>query len=214
MEAEEPKALLEIVRALARLRVPWFIAGGWAIDLHLGRVTRTHADVDTLILRDDQATLLGSSDFEVRVIIPRPQRLMNGGTIGPWPPGETLKLPVDQLFAYRRGDPALAEIDAAHSDPGHRYWFEILFAESDGRDWIYRRNPAMRLPLNKIGFHSLWGLPYLAPEIVLLFKAKLTREKDRADFRNALPHLSLDARRWLRDALARSHPDHEWLRQL
>ncbi|MGC1342746.1 MAG: hypothetical protein WA854_10485 [Candidatus Binataceae bacterium] len=210
----ELKALLEVARAMTRLRVPWFIAGGRAIDLHLGRVTRAHADVDIQILRDDQAALLGSSDFELRIIINHPQGLMNRGTIEPWPPGEALKLPVHQLLAYRRGDPALAEIDAAHSDAGHRYWFEIMLAESDGRDWIYRRNPAVRMPLKTMGFHSLWGLPYVAPEIVLLFKAKLMQEKDREDFANALPHLSVNARRWLRDALARCHPGHEWLSNL
>ncbi|HVA78618.1 MAG TPA: hypothetical protein VNF27_12015 [Candidatus Binataceae bacterium] len=210
----ELKALLEVAATLARLRIPWFVAGGWAIDLHLGRATRAHADIDTLILRDDQAALRGSNDFELRKVVPHPEGLMNRGTTERWPAGARLTLPVHQLNAYRPGDPVLAEIDAAHLDATHRWWFQIMLAESDGRDWIYRRDPAVRRPLESIGFHPLWGLPYLAPEIVLLFKAKLVQDKDREDFRNALPHMSIDARRWLRDALARCHPGHEWLRAL
>jgi Aminoglycoside-2''-adenylyltransferase len=37
----------------AALHVPWWIAGGWAIDLFLGRQTREHEDLDVLILRRD-----------------------------------------------------------------------------------------------------------------------------------------------------------------
>jgi len=37
------------------------------------------------------------------------------------------------------------------------------------------------------GISSAVGLPYLAPEIVLLFKAKHLETRDRIDFDNALP---------------------------
>lgn len=32
---------------------PWFIAGGWVIDIALGRVTREHGDIDICIFRED-----------------------------------------------------------------------------------------------------------------------------------------------------------------
>jgi hypothetical protein len=31
---------------LAPLDIPWFVSGGWAIDMHLGRVTRDRCDLD------------------------------------------------------------------------------------------------------------------------------------------------------------------------
>ena len=37
------KALLEVAENLGGLRAPFYFAGGWAIDLHLGRVTREQA---------------------------------------------------------------------------------------------------------------------------------------------------------------------------
>lgn len=43
------------VALLAALPCPWFVAGGWAIDLHLGRATRPHGDVDVAVYRHDQA---------------------------------------------------------------------------------------------------------------------------------------------------------------
>jgi len=39
---------------------PWWIAGGWAIDLLLGHQSRDHGDhgdLDILVLRRDQATV-------------------------------------------------------------------------------------------------------------------------------------------------------------
>jgi hypothetical protein len=53
------------------------------------------------------------------------------------------------------------------------------------------------------------GIPYLKPEICLLFKAKAMRDKDRADFDVVLSQMSPDQRAWLHSALQRVHPDHE-----
>ena len=33
---------------------PWFVAGGWAVDLFLGRETRAHEDIEVSIFRRDQ----------------------------------------------------------------------------------------------------------------------------------------------------------------
>jgi hypothetical protein len=48
--------------------VPWWVAGGWAIDLFAGRPTRPHGDTDLAILRVDQERLrqhLGGWDIHV-----------------------------------------------------------------------------------------------------------------------------------------------------
>jgi hypothetical protein len=193
--------VLEAARAMARLGRPWFISGGWAIDLHLGRVTREHHDVDILVLRSDQLrvqTLL--ADWRLNKIIPHPQGLMNQGTLARWEPGERLELPVHQVDVHRAGDDAIA--------------FQVMLGESSGDRWIYRRNPAVTHPLVSLGFHPLWGLPYLAPEIVLLFKAKLMQPHDRADFAAAAPTMSTEAKAWLREALIKCHPGHKWLAAL
>jgi hypothetical protein len=190
--------LLEVAATLGRLRAPFFIAGGWAIDLHLGRVTRGHHDIDALVMRRDHLGLHEAlKGFTLKKIIPHPDGLANRGTVADWPPGERLELPVHQINVCRRGE----------SEPA----FEVMLAESDDGGWIFRRNPKIRMPLARMGFLSLWGLPYLAPEIVLLFKAKHLEPRDRIDFGNALPALSADARRWLRDAVEKTHPGHEWL---
>jgi hypothetical protein len=199
--AAEVKVLLEVTEALSRLRAPFYFAGGWAIDLHLGRVTREHGDVDVLVMRSDQSQLhTALPEFTLEKIIPHPEGIKNRGTVADWTAGERLELPVHQINVYRRGA----------TEPA----FQVMLAESSDGDWIYRRNPKVRMPISRMGFHPLWGLPYVAPEIVLLFKSSDMQSHDRLDFSNVLPALSADARRWLRDALETSPPRHEWLNLL
>lgn len=64
------------------------------------------------------------------------------------------------------------------------------------------------------GTHFPQGIPLLAPEVVLLFKAKLMRTWDAADFDTAAAVMGLERRSWLTDALEQSHPGHEWITAL
>ncbi len=200
---------------MARLPAPWFVAGGWAIDCFLGRITREHHDVDILVFRRDQSLLHSTlAEFPLRRVIPDPEGLTNRGTIAEWSARERLELPLHQINVYRTANEYLTRADAAAADPEHRWWFQIMLGETDDVDWVYRRNLAIRRPLRQIGFHPPGGLPYLAPEIVLLFKSKHMLAHDRADFDSAAPALDAESRQWLRQALMRTAPDHEWLRAL
>ncbi len=58
------------------------------------------------------------------------------------------------------------------------------------------------------------GVPYLAPEIVLLFKAKKNRDKDDRDFEQVGDQLPPERKAWLRDALSQYDPRHKWLSRL
>lgn len=77
-----------------------------------------------------------------------------------------------------------------------------------------RRDETIRLPYGEIVHHTRDGIPYLAPELVLLFKAKHARPKDRRDFDATVPHLTGAQRTTLEELLARVHPGHAWLTDL
>ena len=79
---------------------------------------------------------------------------------------------------------------------------------------ICRRDETIRLPYRDIIHQTRNGIPYLAPELVLLFKAKHARPKDQADFDATVPHMSPDQREALAALLARVHPGHPWLANL
>jgi hypothetical protein len=89
-----------------------------------------------------------------------------------------------------------------------------LLSPAEGGEWVSRRDERTRLPLEEIGRVGSDGVPYLRPEIVLLFKAKHCRTKDNLDFDSVLSKLDAGAVRWLHEALALLDPDHQWLERL
>ena len=80
--------------------------------------------------------------------------------------------------------------------------------------WICRRDESLRLSYDAIIERTADGIPYLVPELVLLFKAKAARSKDQADFDGVLPLLSRVRRDALGGWLERVHPGHPWLAEL
>ena len=64
-----PLTFDETRAVFAPLAVPWWIAGGWAIDVYLGRQTREHADIDVSMLRGDHPKLCALLDeFELHIV--------------------------------------------------------------------------------------------------------------------------------------------------
>jgi len=55
--AWEPLCPSDVGRLLSGLTCPWWICGGWALDLFLNSETRRHDDLDVAVLRRDQAEL-------------------------------------------------------------------------------------------------------------------------------------------------------------
>ncbi|MBV8958482.1 MAG: amino acid transporter [Actinobacteria bacterium] len=88
---------------------------------------------------------------------------------------------------------------------------EFLFEQREGDEWVYRRDAQITMPLGHLGKVTADGVPYLVPEVVLLYKAKDPRPHDEADFEAALPQLGIGARCWLAAALEVVHPDHPWI---
>lgn len=193
-EADDPFApVIEVAGLFADYPKPWFIAGGWALDLFLGRVTRDHGDVDVGIFRQDQRDLrayLGEWEFEK----------VDGGRRVPWPLQEWLKLPVHEIHAHR--------------SEGSPREIELLLNETADDEWIYRRDARVTRALTKARLVTRSGIPYFAPTVVLLYKAKDPTEKNQADFDAVRPHLGFVRRLWLRHALEIAHPGNPWLARL
>jgi len=187
--------LLAVAHVLAAFTRPWFISGGWAIDLFVGAMTRPHEDIEIGLWRADQDVLRDYlAGWELRKAIRGPQ----GGAYVPWEPAERLELPVHQVLA-RRGNATSAEM-------------EFFLNEVEDGQWRFRRNLAFTRPTDTIVVQGRAGLPYLAPEIQLLYKARWHRPKDEHDFAQA--QFSTVQRTWLRAALQANHPDDPWLAAL
>jgi len=76
-------AVRDLAPLLAGMAFPWWVAGGWAIDLFVGHQTRLHDDLDVLVLRRDQlAVHQALRGWDLHAADPP-------GTLRPWAPGET-----------------------------------------------------------------------------------------------------------------------------
>jgi len=178
----------KIARLLAGTAVPWYVAGGWAIDLFRGEQIREHQDLEIGVPAGSFAAVraaLGGYEFDV----------VGGGRR--WPVDSPA---LDQMHQTWVREPVTGV-----------YRLDIFREPHDGDVWICRRDNSIRLPYAQIISFTPARIPYLAPEIVLLFKAKETRPKDEADFAGVLPVLSAPQRAWLHQSLIRVHPGHPWI---
>ncbi len=92
-------------------------------------------------------------------------------------------------------------------DPSTGNFLVDVFREPhDGETWIYRCDPSIRMPYTAVIRRSPDGIPHLAPELALVFKAKAVRPKDQQDFARALPLLDDTQRETLAALVERVHP--------
>jgi hypothetical protein len=70
---------------------------------------------------------------------------------------------------------------------------EFLLNEERNGEWVFRRNEAVRRPLEEVG-DERDGVPFLRPEIALLYKSAEPSPKNDTDFSLVQAHLSHEAR--------------------
>ena len=182
--AWEPWPPTVIAGRLAGVDVPWCVAAGWALDLFPGEQTRPHGDIEITVPANSfpaVAARFADCGFAVAhrgELLPVTENSLRLG---------------HQTWAYERS--------------AGRWRLDVFREPHDGDVWIYRRDNRIRRPYRSLVERTPDGIPYLAPEVALLFKAKDPRDKDEADFRGVLPLLGPERRRWLMEALP---PDHPW----
>ncbi len=189
-----PLSVREVDELFTGVAAPWWIAGGVALDLFIGHETRAHADIDVAILRRDQDQFrerLASWDVQIA----------HDGALIPWPRGQRIDAKEHHEAWARR-------------DPSGPWEIELLFEESEGDRWVYRREPQLGLHVRDLGLRHESGVQYVRPEVQLLYKAKGARAVDETDLLYVLPHLDPAQRAWLVAALWTTEPKHRWLDRL
>lgn len=180
----------EVVGYFRSVRAPWWVSGGWALDLFVGSQSRLHKDLDIGVLRRDIQQVIAA--------------------LSSW---EMFEAKDGLLTRMREGDAPRTNVNSLWCRPaGHTNWtFELMLDESDGDQWVFRRDHTIQRPLSLCVRRDASGIPFLAPEIQLLYKARSLRAEDRVDFNHVAPRLDPDARSWLGNALTMVDPRHEWL---
>jgi hypothetical protein len=185
----------QVATMLANVEAPWYVAGGWAIDLFVGEQRREHEDLEIAVPNNRFDEFLPSLDgLEVFVIT-----------------GPDEATPIEL---------ARDRLEETHQtwvrEPSTGQWRLDVFREpSDGDTWICRRDASIRMPYDRVIEWTDDGIPHGRPEVIVLYKAKHAhRPRDQDDFAAVLPLLEAERRRWLAEALEVVHPGHPWLAEL
>lgn len=177
----------EVTRRLSGVTAPWYVAAGWAIDLYLDGAPRAHGDLEIGVPRnrfDDITDALPGYEWDC----------VGDGCLGPYPD---------------------------HADATHQTWLRDratgryhldVFREphADGR-WVCRRDPSLTMSYDELILRTADGVPYVIPEVALLFKAKNPRAKDIHDLARVLPAMPDHRLARLWGWLDVIHPGHPWL---
>jgi hypothetical protein len=191
----EPLSLPHISALFASADFPWWVAGGYAIELAVGQPFREHENMDVLILRRDQTALRRLlAEWDCRPVDPE-------GLLRSWAPDAIQPPHVHDVWC-REGTDA-------------PWRFSLLIDEADGDMWYARRDSTVRKPLADLTARQPGTPPFLAPDIQLYHKAKHLRAKDEQDLNMALPILTARQRRWLAEAVYRTYgAEHPWLARI
>jgi hypothetical protein len=185
----------QVTEALDGLAAPWAVAGGWALDLWLGKQTREHEDIEITV------PALFFPEVQARLEARGLKLFSNvNGEVVALQPGEARGPEGFQTWV---------------TDPAAQAWILDIFREpGDAETWIYRRTGELSAPRTWASGRTAAGIPYVAPQVVLLFKAKPMRDKDLADFARIAPMLPPDDRAWLAASLSLIQPGHPWIERL
>lgn len=181
----DPLPLDEAADLFADAPFRWWICGGHALDLHADTSWRPHEDLDVGIVRaeaDKVYTWLSGWDLWVAA----------RGTLRPWR-GVALEPDGHENNVWAR---------RASASP---WRFDLTVGSGNDAEWIYRRDGGIRRSWDATVMWTNDGLPYLAPEVQLLFKSKGSRPKDNLDARQVIPLLDADQRAFLRAHIDRGH---------
>ena len=186
-------SLSELVGILDGLPVPWWVAGGYAIDAFAGSGRREHDDIDVSLFHADQRAVQDHlAGWELHAADPP-------GTLRPWLPGEVLPPEIHDIWIRRDAEDA--------------WRFQLMLNNGGPDELVFRRDERIHAPLAEATFVKD-GVRYLSPEWQLLFKSRGLREEDQQDFEDCLPLLSAGQNAWLREALELATAGHVWLAAL
>jgi hypothetical protein len=166
-------------------------------------VTREHEDIEICVFRHHQGAL--QRHFAGRGLF----KVATRGSWDPWEEGEFLELPIHQVLVRPPGG----------GPPGHPWHpaedeLQFFLNEAEGGIWLCRRDQRVTRHVREVALRSDLGIPIVAPEIQLLYKAAHEDPKNEHDLRLVAGRLQDKQRTWLREALEIVHPGHRWLEAL
>ena len=226
------KLILEANDLFKDCGFPYFVCGGFALDMFAGKELRPHGDFDISVFKEDKKEVLKflkNNDWPIYGRFydeNRPESLrefylitdLSESKIGEcdnmWAvkPGSFIEMVLKEdkpgVYTYKVHTPRLQGFD----------FIELAFDTQENNKFVLDSHLDIALELNKAILYKD-SVPYMAPELVLFLKSPpfyttddYQKPKTSADFKAIMPLLSAESRQWLIDSLETAYPDgYEWL---
>jgi hypothetical protein len=184
----QPWSLEQVSSQFAEAPFRWWISGGHALELHAEDQWRSQADIDVGVCRNEMSAVYSWFDgWDLSIAA--------AGRLVKWDG----RRPLD---AHRQ------ENNVWVRESLRSPWrVDLTIGSVDTGEWTYRRDETVTRPWHRAVLRTESGLPYLAPDLQLLFKAKDPRPVDHLDAEQVIEVLNLEERRFLAGHL---DPEHSW----
>lgn len=201
---------------LSSAPITWAVCGGYALDLFLDRTVRVHGDIDICVFENDRNAIL-------RYMLQNNWRVYEFRGQGKMRPldgnlsndaGRNLMCingECELVKFYPSEEKGLLYHQFFHTGINTFNYIEFLFNQADKNAFVFDEKKNICRDLSKaILFNG--NVPYLAPEIALLYKASQAEREDyQFDFEQAYPHMNCEQKEWFSRNLDVLYPDgHKW----
>lgn len=212
------KLIIQSNNLLKSGKFEYAFCGGQAIDLFLGYESRVHGDIDICAYwneRDEIIRFMQSRGFYV-------YEMLGGGRAHRITDISVQMKTKRNIFCFKEGCPLVklyphdendcCRIEFFHVGQTELNFIEFLFNDRSEAQFEYARDREIKREIDKAVL-SADGVPYLAPELCLLYKSTDTERKGyQQDFELTYPAMNPEQQSWLRNALIRLYPQgHRWI---
>lgn len=202
---------------LCGAQFPWAICGGYAISLYLNKDIRVHGDIDVCVFEKDRNSALkymldaGWNVYEFRGM--GKVRRLNSDAVSD--AGRNLmcvKEDCKLVKFYPCEEEGMLYHEFLNDGISKCNYIEVLFNYEEDSKFVFDADNGIKRESGKTIMHRN-GVPYLAPEIVLLYKAaQPDRNENRIDFESAYPHMNDEQKAWLMQSIKKLYPEgHKWM---
>jgi len=214
---------------------PWFICGGFALDMFAGKQLRIHGDFDISAFREDKLEMLQFLQSKGWDLYARFFDMNDADTHDTLykvdDPAESRWANCTNFWPVKGDEPFWKFVPHPKTQGAYTFQFngdrttgqtelnviELEFNEQSENRYLLDKPNVCREMDKAILYYE--GIPYLVPEIVLFYKTEpwyasnvSQKAKGEKDFENILPLLSDESKEWLREAIATAYPNGaDWL---
>ncbi len=208
--------LQEVKKLLQDASFSWAVCGGFGLELFLDAEIRTHGDIDICVFERNRETILRhmlERDWEV-------YEFRGMGKVRPIRDAQASE-PGRNVLCLKEGCELIRFYPCDEQDQYHQFfhtgirelnYVEFLFNRAENGAFVFDLGKEIRKNLTEV-IRFREGIPYLAPEIALLYKAsRWEEEQNRLDFERVYPCMEENQQNWLMRSLETLYPQgHPWI---